>query len=75
MFLDGRVKPSTKISKTLSFINSKSKTRPLRTQIQNGTLKKLLKDWGGKLTDFSEEEADELNKLKGTLKAEMNKKA
>lgn len=38
-------------------------------------LKKLLKDWGGKLTDFSEEEADELNKLKGTLKAEMNKKA
>ena len=39
------------------------------------TLKKLLKDWGGKLTDFSEEEADELNKLKGTLKAEMNKKA
>jgi gas vesicle protein len=38
-------------------------------------LKKLLKDWGGKLTDFSEEEADELSKLKGTLKAEMNKKA
>ena len=39
------------------------------------TLKKLLKDWGEKLTDFSEEEADELSKLKGTLKAEMNKKA
>ena len=39
------------------------------------SLKKLLKDWGGKLTDFSEEEADELSKLKGTLKAEMNKKA
>jgi gas vesicle protein len=39
------------------------------------TLKKFLKDWAGKLTDFSEEEADELSKLKGTLKAEMNKKA
>jgi gas vesicle protein len=39
------------------------------------TLKKLLKDWGGKLTDFSEEEANELNKLKDTLKAEMSKKA
>jgi gas vesicle protein len=38
-------------------------------------LKKLLKDWGGKLTDFSEEEANELSKLKDTLKAEMNKKA
>ena len=38
-------------------------------------LKKLLKDWGGKLTDLSEEEADELGKLKDTLKAEMSKKA
>jgi gas vesicle protein len=39
------------------------------------TVKKLLKDWGSKLTDFSEEEADELTELKNTLKAEMNKKA
>ena len=38
-------------------------------------LKKLLKDWGGELTDFSEEEEIELSKLKDTLKAEMNKKA
>ena len=35
------------------------------------TLKKLLKDWGRNLTDFSEEEADEVSKLK----AELNKKA
>lgn len=35
------------------------------------TVKKLLKDWGRNLTDFSEEEADEVSKLK----AELNKKA
>ena len=39
------------------------------------TLKKLLKDCGGKLTDLSEEEANKLGKLKDTLKTEMSKKA
>jgi gas vesicle protein len=48
---------------------------PVKGAETRSTLKKLLKDWGGKLTDFSEEEANELSKLKDTLKAEMSKKA
>ncbi|MFM6953964.1 MAG: YtxH domain-containing protein [Sphingobacteriaceae bacterium] len=37
-------------------------------------LRDLLNDLGGKLKDFSEEEAEHLQQLKGSLKTELNKK-
>jgi gas vesicle protein len=37
-------------------------------------LKDLLKDLGGKIKDFSEEESEHLQQLKSSLEAELNKK-